>query len=95
MNLPSAGGGYFRLLPYGLTRQALLEAESDNHPGTFYIHPWEIDPGQPRFNVSAKTKLRHYGGLTRTRNRLDRLFSEFRFTSIARTLKVAGRMERL
>lgn len=90
VNLPSAGGGYFRLLPYGLTRQALLEAESESHPGTFYIHPWEIDPGQPRLNVSAKTKLRQYGGLTHTRKRLDRLFSEFRFTSIARTLEVAG-----
>lgn len=90
VNLPSAGGGYFRLLPYGLTRRALLDAESEQQQGTFYIHPWEIDPDQPRFSVSAITKLRHYGGLTRTHRRLDRLFSEFRFTSIARTLKVAG-----
>ena len=86
MNVPSAGGGYFRLLPYALTRGALLDAERRNRQGTFYIHPWEIDPDQPRFPVSRPTRLRHYGGLARTASRLDRLLSEFAFTSIAQTL---------
>ncbi|MFC1640302.1 XrtA system polysaccharide deacetylase, partial [Gemmatimonadota bacterium] len=91
VNLPSAGGGYFRLLPYSLTRTALSDAERQGERGTFYIHPWEIDPDQPRFDVSLPTRLRHYGGLARTQTRLERLFSEFRFTSIAHTLNEHGR----
>jgi polysaccharide deacetylase family protein (PEP-CTERM system associated) len=82
-NLPAAGGGYFRLLPYALARSALREAERRGVPGTFYIHPWEIDPDQPRFEVPLATRVRHYGGLERTIPRLKRLLSEFSFTSIA------------
>ena len=51
-------------------------------PGTFYLHPWEYDPDQPRFAVNALTRIRHYGGLARTWSRLERLLGEFRFTSI-------------
>jgi polysaccharide deacetylase family protein (PEP-CTERM system associated) len=82
-NLPAAGGGYFRLFPYALVSSALREAEGRGVPGTFYIHPWEVDPGQPRFDVSLATRVRHYGGLQRTIPRLERLLSEFSFTSIA------------
>ena len=86
MNLPAGGGAYFRLFPYPLVRAALRDFEGRGVPGTFYIHPWEIDPEQPRLAVSWPTRIRHYGGLSRTVPRLRRLLAEFRFQSIARTL---------
>ena len=55
-------------------------------PGTFYIHPWELDPDQPRLPVSWLTRVRHYGGLRRTAERIERLLSEFRFTAVRDTL---------
>ncbi|MEJ2240379.1 MAG: DUF3473 domain-containing protein [Gemmatimonadales bacterium] len=84
LNIPAAGGAYFRLFPYRLVRAAIAQAELNDTPATFYIHPWEVDPDQPRMKVSPLTKLRHYSGLGRTKTRLDRLLREFRFTSIAR-----------
>ena len=93
LSLPSAGGGYFRLLPYFLTREALLEAESQGQPGMFYIHPWEIDPDQPRFRVSAKTRLRHYGGLGRTTRKLEQLLMEFQFSSIGELIDALKRRD--
>ncbi len=82
-NLPAAGGAYFRLLPYALVRAALADAQRRGVPATFYIHPWEVDPEQPRLPVSRLTRVRHYGGLHRTAPRLERLLSEFRFGTIA------------
>lgn len=79
MNIPAGGGGYFRLLPYALTRAAFADREAAASPGVFYIHPWELDPGQPRFPVPFRTRIRHYGGLDATLPRLNRLLSEFRF----------------
>ncbi len=87
LNLPAAGGGYFRLLPYGVTRAALRQCERRHTPGTFYIHPWELDPDQPRFDVAWTTRLRHYGGIERTEERLRRLLAEFRFGAIEDTLR--------
>lgn len=81
--LPAAGGAYFRLFPYALVRAALHQCERQGVSGTFYIHPWEVDAEQPRFAVPWSTRLRHYGGLRGTPRRLDRLLSEFRFTTIA------------
>jgi polysaccharide deacetylase family protein (PEP-CTERM system associated) len=81
VRLPAAGGAYFRLLPYALVRTALRQCERRNVPGTFYIHPWEIDPYQPRLPVSWMTRMRHYGGLRGTSRRLDRLLADFRFTA--------------
>ncbi len=88
LRLPAAGGAYFRLLPYGIVRAAFRQCERCGVPGTFYIHPWEIDPAQPRLDVSWLTRLRHYGGLARTAGRLERLLAEFRFTAVRDT--VAG-----
>lgn len=86
-NLPVAGGGYFRLLPYAWTRWGISRVNrTERQPVTFYLHPWEIDPDQPRFKVSRTMAFRHYIGLGATRNRLDRLFTEFRFDSIASML---------
>ena len=84
--LPAAGGAYFRLLPYRLVESALLSAERRGVPATFYIHPGELDADQPRLQVPALTRVRHYGGLSRTISRLDRLLTDFRFQSIAATL---------
>jgi polysaccharide deacetylase family protein (PEP-CTERM system associated) len=83
VNLPAAGGAYFRIFPYALVRAALAEYGRRGVPGTFYLHPWEIDPEQPRLPVSWTARLRHYTGLSRTLPRLERLLSEFRFTAIA------------
>jgi hypothetical protein len=59
----------------------------------FYIHPWELDPDQPRLRVPPLTRLRHYGGLHRTRRRIERLLEEFRFTSAQEMLGLATRTE--
>lgn len=84
--LPAGGGAYFRHLPYQLVDSALASADRRGQPATFYIHPWEVDPDQPRIPVPLRTRLRHYGGLRRTAPRLERLLSRHRFQSIARTL---------
>lgn len=86
LNFSAAGGAYFRLLPYGVTQAALRQCERRGEPGTFYIHPWELDPDQPRVDVPWLTRLRHYGGLERTEARLRRLLAEFRFVAIEDTL---------
>ena len=83
--LPAGGGAYFRLFPYGFIRAGLSSAARRASPGTFYIHPWELDPQQPRLNVPVLTRIRHYGGLGRTVPRLRKLLSDFRFQSIAET----------
>lgn len=85
---PAAGGAYFRHLPYGLVHSGLLSAERRGVPGTFYIHPWELDPGQPRIDAPFLTRLRHYGGLSRTVPRLRRLLSSFLFQPIAASLRL-------
>ncbi len=87
MNLPAGGGAYLRLFPVSLVRAGLRDAERRGVPATIYIHPWEVDPQQPRFAVSALTRIRHYGGLSRTVARLERLLAEFRFTAIRTTLE--------
>lgn len=80
-NWPAAGGGYFRLLPYGVSRSLLRRVNQvDGEPAIFYFHPWEIDPGQPRIpGIDVKTRFRHYLNLTRTEARLRRLLSDFRW----------------
>ncbi len=82
LTIPAGGGGYFRILPYELTQAALRDHERRGVPGTFYIHPWELDPDQPRVRASALSRVRHYTGLHRTRARLQRLLAEFSFTTI-------------
>jgi len=84
--IPAAGGAYFRLFPLGIFQKAFRAAEERGRPGTFYIHPWEIDPDQPRVpGIPITTRIRHYGGLDRTWPRLKTMFSEFRFTTIRET----------
>ena len=78
-NLPSSGGGYFRLLPYALSRWQIARVNADDRrPAIFYFHPWEIDPEQPRVHeASARTRFRHYVNLDRTAARLERLLADF------------------
>jgi hypothetical protein len=83
VTLPAAGGAYFRLFPYALARAALRQAGAHGHSGTFYLHPWELDPDQPRLGVDPLTRARHYGGLRGVTRKLERLLREFRFTAIA------------
>lgn len=87
-NLPIAGGGYFRLFPYAWTKWGISRVNTvDQEPVVFYLHPWEIDPGQPRLRVGRTTRFRHYTGLDKTLHRLEKLVSDFRFDSIRSTLK--------
>jgi polysaccharide deacetylase family protein (PEP-CTERM system associated) len=80
LRLPVSGGGYFRIFPYWLTRSSLKRInERDRRPFVFYLHPWEIDAGQPRVNAGWKSRLRHYTNLSRCEQRLRRLLSEFPF----------------
>jgi polysaccharide deacetylase family protein (PEP-CTERM system associated) len=78
-NLPAGGGGYFRLLPYAVSRALIRRVnEVDRRPAVFYFHPWEIDPEQPRVpGTSLKTRFRHYVNLGRTGPRLRRLLRDF------------------
>ena len=87
-NLPVAGGGYFRLLPLALTTQALRFIQRGvSAPFVFYIHPWEIDPDQPRVKgLTFKSRFRHYLNLHKTENRLKKLLSLFPFTSFKNLL---------
>jgi len=80
-NFPGGGGGFFRLLPYSISRWIYRRLNNkDKEPGIFYFHPWEIDPGQPRqTNITARTKLRHYLNLDKTEDRLKSLLSEFQW----------------
>ncbi len=85
-NLPAAGGGFFRLLPYECSRWLLRRVNRcDRQPAIFYFHPWEIDPQQPRpKGLSAKTRFRHYVNLRRTEPRLQRLLADFKWDRMDR-----------
>lgn len=80
-NLPSSGGGYFRLLPYALSRWMLGRVNRhDAQAGIFYFHPWEIDVEQPRVaGISQKTKFRHYVNISRMEGRLEQLLGDFKW----------------
>ena len=89
VNLPMGGGGYFRLLPYAWTRWGIRRVNDvEGQPVVFYLHPWEVDPEQPRLDVGKATALRHYTGLKSTLRRLTRLLEEFRFDSVSNVLKL-------
>ena len=81
-NWPAGGGGYFRLLPYAVSRWSIRRINvRDRQPAMFYFHPWELDAGQPRVaGVGMKTRFRHYVNLQRTAPRLARLFRDFRWS---------------
>ena len=80
-NLPSSGGGYFRLFPYALSRWMLRQVnQNDQQPAIFYFHPWEIDAAQPRVaGIDARTRFRHYVNIPRMEQRLQRLLQDFQW----------------
>jgi polysaccharide deacetylase family protein (PEP-CTERM system associated) len=91
-NLPAGGGGYFRLAPYSVSRWALRRVNNiDRSAAVFYLHPWEVDPDQPRVpGASLKTRFRHYLNLHKTEPRLSRLLRDFRWDRIDRVFAGSG-----
>jgi polysaccharide deacetylase family protein (PEP-CTERM system associated) len=85
-NLPSGGGGYFRLLPYSVSRWCMRRVNAaDRQPCIFYFHPWEIDPDQPRQRgIGLKTRFRHYVNLGSMEARVRQLVRDFRWDRIDR-----------
>ncbi len=82
--LPVAGGGYFRLLPYWLSKRLINRyLNSSSSPYMFYFHPWEIDPGQPRIrDASAKSKFRHYVNLGKMEAKLTALLQDYQWNTV-------------
>lgn len=91
ITIPVSGGGYFRLLPYFLTRKGLRDLNRrEKLPFVFYLHPWEIDPEQPRIGAKLRSRVRHYTNLSRTEGRLRKLLGEFRFSRMQDVLTSRG-----
>ena len=82
LRLPIAGGGYFRLFPYRLLRRMLKRVEADGQGLVMYLHPWELDPDQPRMHGPLLSRFRHYVNLQKTEGRLMQLLEDFRFAPI-------------
>jgi len=90
-NLPVAGGGYFRILPYGWTRWGVARVnQQDSRPVIFYLHPWEIDPEQPRLPAGLLSRFRHYRNLGETEGRLLRLLQDFAWGPLREILPLDG-----
>lgn len=91
-NLPAGGGGYFRLLPYSVSRWCMRRVNSvDRRPCIFYFHPWEIDPGQPRQRgISMKTRFRHYVNLASMEGRIRALVRDFQWDRMDSIFLKAG-----
>jgi polysaccharide deacetylase family protein (PEP-CTERM system associated) len=92
-NLPVAGGGYFRILPYAWTRWGIARVNRvERRPVIFYMHPWEIDPSQPRLQAGRLNRFRHYRNLHLTEARVRSLLRDFRFSTVS-TLIAHGAVE--
>jgi polysaccharide deacetylase family protein (PEP-CTERM system associated) len=86
-NFPVAGGGYLRLLPYGLTAWAIRRInKKENQPAMAYLHPWEIDPNQPRIPSPWRSRFRHYQNLHSTEEKLIRLLQDFSWAPVSQVL---------
>ena len=91
LNLPVAGGGYFRILPYAWTRWGIGRINHhERRPAIFYLHPWEIDPDQPRLRTGVVSRFRHYRNLGSTERRLRRLLGDFRFGPMSSVLNATS-----
>jgi len=90
-NLPISGGGYFRLLPYWVSHWGLSSInQRDQHPFIFYLHPWEIDPDQPRLRAGVLSRFRHYTNLDKCEKKLHLLLRHFRFGTVREGLMQHG-----
>ena len=85
-NLPAAGGAYLRFFPLALIRSALKQSERAGFPGTFYIHPWELDAFVPDLRISRVARIRTFSSLGDTWLRIGALLREFRFERVDRLL---------
>ncbi len=89
-HLPVGGGGYLRLLPLWFFRRGLRQKERLGVPGCLYLHPWEVDPEQPRQPLGGLRGFRHYVNLARMQGKLDRLLRDYRFVGLAGALAERG-----
>jgi polysaccharide deacetylase family protein (PEP-CTERM system associated) len=87
-NVPAAGGAYFRIYPYALTRRLLASINAQGVPAAFYLHPWELDPDHPRIPLPRRIALTHYFNLRSTEGRLRRLLDDFSFAPMREVLGV-------
>jgi polysaccharide deacetylase family protein (PEP-CTERM system associated) len=91
VHVPVSGGGYFRILPYWLTRAGLRQINRRRaRPFAFYLHPWELDPEQPRIKVGAFSRFRHYTNLGRCEARLRQVLADFEFATMCEALQKCG-----
>jgi polysaccharide deacetylase family protein (PEP-CTERM system associated) len=81
-NFPLAGGAYFRVFPYLYFQHFVRRLNREGKSTSFYMHPWELDPGQPRMKVRFDYRLRHYTNLKKTEKRLERLLGHFKFVPL-------------
>ena len=94
VRVPVSGGGYFRLLPYWVTRTGLRQINRKHgRPYVFYLHPWELDPGQPRIQAGLLSRFRHYTNLEHCEARLRRLLSDFAFAPLDVVLSTRGLLQ--
>jgi len=84
--LPIGGGGYFRIYPYPFSRYALKSVNKKQQPFIFYLHPWELDPDQPRIETNWLSKFRHYNNLDKCEQRLENLLNDFQFSTVESVL---------
>jgi polysaccharide deacetylase family protein (PEP-CTERM system associated) len=79
LKLPISGGFYLRLLPYGVLKWGLRRINREGLPGIVYLHPWDLDPGQPLINPTPRERITHYYNLSTTERKLKRLLMDFSF----------------
>ena len=89
-HVPVGGGGYLRLFPLALLRRGLAQKERLGVPGCLYLHPWEVDPDQPRQALGGLRGFRHYVNLGKTYDKLDRLLRDYRFDTLSTALSERG-----
>ena len=93
LRLPIAGGGYFRLFPYRLFRRMLKRVEACGQVLVMYLHPWELDPDQPRMHGPLLSRFRHYVNLQKTEGRLRQLLEDFRFAPICDAIPLMTKLK--
>lgn len=92
LSVPVAGGGYLRLYPYFLLRMLLRRIASADVPLVMYLHPWELDPEQPRMEGPLISRIRHYQNLSKTEKRLNKLLDDFGFAPICTAIAPLSRL---
>ncbi len=88
VTLPIAGGAYFRIYPYALSKQFLKQVNRSGQPFTFYLHPWELDPEHPRIDLPRRIAATHYFNLGATEKRFRKLLRDFRFAPMREVLNI-------